>query len=128
MSNAAAKKMAADLKAEQATRRQFEERVSKVEQEIKDATRKWELLVKENKAKAAKLAKALQEAQKARSASRAAHEAIRQAGQIAVGKPFLLQSKFGDQRYALLNRLWSSPDAFADLPKSIADAAQFYRA
>ena len=45
-----------------------------------------------------------------------------------VGKPFLLRTKFGDYRYALLNRLWSSPDAFADLPKSAADAVQFFRA
>ena len=28
----------------------------------------------------------------------------------------------------MLNRLWSSPDAFADLPKSAADAAQFFQA
>ena len=128
MSDAAAEKPAADLKDEQTNRRQFEERVSKIEQELKDATRKCELLEEENKAKAAELTKALQDAQEARSESRAAREELRQAGQIAAGKPFLLQSKFGDQRYALLNRLWSSPDAFADLPKSAADAAQFYRA
>nr|XP_020184749.1 histone acetyltransferase KAT6B-like [Aegilops tauschii subsp. strangulata] len=62
VSDAAADKGAADLKAEQATRCQFEERVSKVEQELKDATRKCELLEEENKAKAAELAKALQDA------------------------------------------------------------------
>ena len=28
----------------------------------------------------------------------------------------------------MLTRLWSSPDAFVDLPKSAADAAQFFRA
>ena len=90
VSNAAADKAATDLKAQQATRRQFEERVSKSEQELKNATRKCELLEEENKAKAAELAKALQEAQEARSKSRAAREEIRQAGQIAAGKPFLL--------------------------------------
>ena len=36
--------------------------------------------------------------------------------------------EFGDQRYALLNRLWISPDAFVDLSKSAADAAQFFQA
>ena len=77
MSDAAAEKTTANLKAEQATRRQFEERVSKDEQELKDATRKCELLEEENKAKAAELAKALQEAQEARSESRAAREEIR---------------------------------------------------
>ena len=80
MSNAAVDKAAIDLKAEQATRRQFEERVSKMEQELKDATRRCESLEEENKAKAAELTKALQEAQEARSESRAAHEEIRQAG------------------------------------------------
>ena len=44
------------------------------------------------------------------------------------GKPFLLQTKFGDHKYALLNQLWSSPDAFLDLPKSVADANQFFLA
>ena len=58
MSDAATQKAVADLKAEQATRRQFEERVSKVEQELKDATRKCESLEEENKAKVAELAKA----------------------------------------------------------------------
>ena len=61
MSDAVAEKMDVDLKAELATRRQFEERVSKIEQELKDATRKCELLEEGNKAKAAELAKALQE-------------------------------------------------------------------
>ena len=28
----------------------------------------------------------------------------------------------------MLTRVWSSPDAFADLPGSVADAAQFFRA
>ena len=76
MGDAATDITAADLKAEQATRRQFEERVSKVEQELKDATRKCEHLEEENKAKVSELAKALQEAQEARSESRAAREEI----------------------------------------------------
>src|SRR3990170_528643 len=39
-----------------------------------------------------------------------------------------MQSKFGKKRYLLLTRIWSSPGAFADLPCSIADAADFFRA
>ena len=69
MSDAAVEKAVGDLKAEQSTRRQFEGRVSQVEQELKDATRKCELLEEENKAKAFELAKALEEAQEARSES-----------------------------------------------------------
>ena len=59
MSDAAAEKAAVDLKAEQVSRHQFEERVSKVEQELKDAARKCRSLEEENKVKATELAKAL---------------------------------------------------------------------
>ena len=54
VSNAAAEKAAANLKKEQATRSQVEERVSKIEQELKDATRKCKLLEEDNKVKAAR--------------------------------------------------------------------------
>ena len=90
--------------------------------EPKDAASRCQFLEKDNKAKAVNLDKALQEAREARSESRAAREEIRQAGEIAVGKPFLLQTKFGDPKYAPLNQMWSSPDAFLDLPKSVSDA------
>mgnify|MGYP005842433613 CR=1 FL=1 len=96
--------------------------------ELENAAGQCKSLEKENKAKAAKLDKALQEARDARSESRAAREEIRQAGEIAAGKPFLLQNKFGDPKYALLNQLCSSPDVFLDLPKSVSDVAQFFQA
>ena len=76
MTNAADEKAAAELKDEQATRRQVEERMSKIEQELRDATPKCDLLEEENKAKAAKLTKALQDAQEARSESRAARKEL----------------------------------------------------
>ena len=95
VSKVAADKAAADLTAEQAARRRFEERVTEVEQKLKDTTRKCESLEEENKAKGTELAKALQDAKEAWSESHAAREEIRQAGQIAAGKPFLLQSIFG---------------------------------
>ena len=94
----------------------------------KGSTGKCQALKEENKAKVAELEKALQEAREARSESRAAREEIRQAGEIAAGKPFLLQTKFGDPKYAPLNEMWSSADSFLDLPKSVSDAAQFYQA
>ena len=90
MSNAAIDKAAADLKAKQATRCQVEERVSVIEQELKDAARKCKSLEEENKAKATDLTKALEEAKEARSESRAAREEVQRAGPIAAGKPFLL--------------------------------------
>ena len=122
MSNAAAKKAAAELKAEQAARRQCEERISTMALELKDATSRCEFLEKDNKTRAVDLDKALQEAREAWSESRAAREEIQQIGEIAAGKPFLLQTKFGDPKYAPLNQMWSSPDAFLYLPKSVSDA------
>ena len=127
-SNAAAEKASAELKAEQATRRQDEEKISMVALELENATGRCEFLEKENKALTAELDKALQEAREARSESRAVREEVRQAREIAAGKPFLLQTKFGDPNYAQLNRVWSSPDEFLDLPKSSSDAAQYYQA
>ena len=47
-------------------------------------------LEERNKAQAAELTKAIQEAKGAQTESRAAREEIKQAGQIATGKPFLL--------------------------------------
>ena len=128
ISNAAAEKASAELKAEQAPRRQYEERISTMALELKDAASRCEFLEKDNKARTADLDKALREEKEVRSESRASRQEIRQAGEIAAGKPFLLQTKFGDQRYALLNQLWSSPDGNADLSTSAADAAQSFQA
>ena len=47
---------------------------------------------------------------------------------IAAGKAFNMQSKYVNVNYLLLTRVWSSPGAFADLPRSVSDAAKFYRA
>jgi len=127
-SNAAAKQASVELKSEQPARRQDEEKISTMALELKNAASHYELLEKENEDKTAELDKALREAREARSESRAAREETRQAGEIAAGKPFLLQAKFGDPNYAQLNQVWSSPDKFSDLPKSKSDAAQFYQA
>ena len=99
-----------------------------MEQKLKDTAAKCDSLESENKAKGTELAKALHHASEAQSESRATREEIRQAGQIAAGKPFLLQAKFGDPKYALLNRLWSSPDVYAGLPRSAVDVVQFFQA
>ena len=127
-SDAAAEKASADLRAEQAARRQSEEKISALALELKNTASRCEYLEKENKAKMVELDKAVREASEAWSESRAAHEEIRQAKEIAAGKPFLLQTKFGNPDYAQLNQVWSSPAEFLDLPKSSSDAAQFYHA
>ena len=61
-----------------------------------------------------------------RSAMRAKEE-LRQAGDIAARKPFMLRRKFGDPQYAPLDRLWSSADAYLDLAASAIDAAEYFR-
>ena len=47
---------------------------------------------------------------------------------IAAGKAFIMQSKHVKVNYLLLTQIRSSPGAFADLPRSVSDAAAFYRA
>ena len=58
---------------------------------------------------------------------RVAREELRQAGEIATGKPFLLRTKFGDPKYAPLDQLWSSSDAYLDLAKSVADGMEYFK-
>ena len=89
-SDAAAEKASADLRAEQAARRHSEEKISALALELKNTSSRCVFLEKENKAKMAELDKAVREASEARSESRAAREEIRQANEIAAGKPFLL--------------------------------------
>ena len=47
---------------------------------------------------------------------------------IAVGKAFSMQSKYVKKKYFLLTRIRSSPRAFADLPHSLSNAAEFFPA
>ena len=54
-------------------------------------------------------------------------EELKQAADIVSGKPFLLRTKFGDPKYAPLDRLWSSADAYMDLAASAADAAEYFK-
>nr|XP_040258366.1 uncharacterized abhydrolase domain-containing protein DDB_G0269086-like [Aegilops tauschii subsp. strangulata] len=82
---AAAEKAAAELRTEQAARRQHKAQVAEVEQELKEAILKCEGLEQKASAKSSKLAKALQDAKAARVESRSAREEIHQAKQIAAG-------------------------------------------
>ena len=47
---------------------------------------------------------------------------------IAAGKEFIMQSKHVEETFLLLTQIRSSPGAFADLPCSISNAVEFYRA
>ena len=61
-----------------------------------------------------------------RSAMRAKKEELREAGDIVPRKPFMLRRKFGDPRYAPLDRLWSSADAYMDLAASSVDVVEYF--
>ena len=72
------------------------------------------------------LAKAHESAQEARVEAQGALQEIQEARKIVAGKAFIMQSKYVRKRYLLLTQIWSSPGAFADLPCSVADAAEFF--
>ena len=124
--NAAALQAAEELRAEQAAHRQSKEKMAKMAVELKDAADRYELLERESQTKTADLEKAMVAVKETRSKIRAAKEELRQAGDITAGKPFLLRTKFGDPKYALLDQLWSSADAYLDLAVSGADATKFF--
>ena len=73
------------------------------------------------------LEKATTEAKDTHPTMRAMKEELRQAGDITAGKPFMLQMKFGDPKYAPLGRLWSAANTYLDLAASAADAAEHFR-
>ena len=104
----AADKAAEDLKSEHVVHCQYEERMTEVEQALKDADDKYKSLEEKRKTQETDLAKALKEAEEARAESQAAREEIRRAGQVIAGKPLLLQSTFGYLSYVLLMQLWGA--------------------
>ena len=90
--------------------------------------KKCEALEHDVSVQGAKLAKARQSTETARNEAQAAFQEIQEAKKITAGKAFKMQSKYAEKQYLLLTWVRSSPGAFADLPCSISDAAEFYRA
>ena len=74
------------------------------------------------------LSKAHQSTETACNEAQAALQEIQEAKKITSGKAFKMQSKYAERQYLLLTRVRSSPRAFVDLPHSVSDAAEFYRA
>ena len=95
--------------------------------ELRDATDRCRLLEQEDRAAQKDLEKIMAEAKDTRSAMRAMKEELRQAGDITAGKPYMLRMKFGDPKYAPLDRQWSSDNAYLDLAASAADATEHFR-
>ena len=113
---------------ESAAREKQEAWVSEVQQELQDAVKKYESLERDSKTQESELAKDLQSTEDARAEAQRALQEVHAAKKIAVGKAFVMQSKHVKETFFLLTQIWSSPGAFADLPCSISDAAEFYRA
>ena len=69
---------------------------------------------------------ALESAKTAKAEAQKALREIEAIKKIAAGKAFFMQSKHIKVNYLLLTRIRSSPGAFADLPRSVSDAATYY--
>ena len=95
-------------------------------EKLKSATDRCRLLEKEDQAKQTNLEKAIANAKDERSTMRAAKEELRQAEQIAAGKPFMLRRKFCDPKFAPLDRMWSVEDTYLDLAASAVDATEHF--
>ena len=90
--------------------------------------KKHESLELDSKTQASELAAALESAKSAKAEAQKALQEIGAMKKIAAGKAFIMQSKHVKVNYLLLTRIRSSPWAFVDLPRSVSDAAAFYRA
>ena len=113
---------------EHAEREKQETRVGEVQQELQELSKKFESLEHDFKTTESELAKALLSMKDAKAEAQKAQQEIQAAKKIAAGKAFIMQSKHVEETFLLLPRIQSSPGAFADLPCSISDAAEFYRA
>ena len=126
-SDAAAVKAAEELKAKQAAHCQSKKEIAEMAIKLKDATDRCRLLEQEDREAQKGFENITAEAKDTRSAMRAMKEELRQARDITAGKPFMLRIKFGDPKYASLDRLWSSADAYMDLAASVADVAEYFK-
>ena len=113
---------------ERTEREKQEARVDEVQQELQDCVKKFESLERDSKTQELELAKARQSTQDARVEAQKALQEIEAAKKIAVGKAFIMQSRHVKDNFLLLTRIRSSPGAFADVPRSISNAVDFYRA
>ena len=120
---------AEDNAAMECTEREKQEaRVAEVRQELNALVKKHESLELDSKTRESELASALESAKSAKAEAQKALQEIEAMKKIAPSKAFFMQSKHVKVNYVLLTRIRSSPGAFADLPRSVSDAAAFYRA
>ena len=113
---------------ERTERERQEAQVGEVQQELHALVTKHEALVLDSKTRESELVAALESAKNAKAEAQKALQEIDVMKKIAAGKAFYMQSKHVKVNYRLLTRIRSSPGAFTDLPRSVPDAAAFYRA
>ena len=113
---------------EQAARKKHEARLNEVQQELQDAMKKCKTLERDVSAQDTELSKARRSAKEAQVEAQGTLQEIQEAKKIVAGKAFSMQSKYVKNRYLLLTQIWSSLGAFVDLPRSVSDAAEFFRA
>ena len=113
---------------ERTKREKYEADVGKVRQELQALMEKHESLELDSKTRASELAVAIENAKFAKAESQKTVQELDAVKKIAAGKAFFMQSKHINVSYLLLTRIRSSPGAFTDLPRSVSDAATFYRA
>ena len=107
-------------------REKYEAQVGKVRQELQVLMKKHESLEPDSKTRASELAAAIENAKSAKAESQKTLQELHEVKKIAAGKAFFMQSWHVKVNYLLLTRIRSSPGAFADLPRSVSDAAAFY--
>ena len=113
---------------ERTEREKQEARVAEVRQELDALVKKHESLELDSKTRESEVAATLESAKNAKAEAQKALQDIDAMKKIAAGKAFFMQSKHVKVNYLLLTRIRSSPGAFADLPRSVSNAAAFYRA
>ena len=114
--------------AERTEQDRYEAEVGKVRQELQVLMKKHESLERDSKMRASELAAAIENAKSAKAESQKTLQELDEVKKIAAGKAFIMQSKHVKETFLFLTRVRSSPGAFADLPCSVLDAAEFYRA
>ena len=113
---------------ERIERENQEARVGKVQQELEALAKKHESLEHDSKTRDSGLPQALESVRSAKDEAHKALQEIDAVKKIAAGKAFIMQSKHVKETSLFLTRVWSSPGAFADLPGSVLDTSEFYRA
>lgn len=88
--------------------------------------RKCETLERDVSVREIELAKARQNTKTARNEAQGALQEIQEARKIIAGKAFSMQSKYIKKKYFLLTRIRSSSGAYADLPRIVSNAAEFF--